>query len=160
MRKPAPRTTNRDSDEFKATVVRRSQLPGLHVQNVAASLYIHPFRLSRCRKLVREGVITTKDVAVDQAVTAELKELRRVMKAYERSKGEHGLLKRRSRLLPPERRTLRLDGAAARKLLGETLVSFVRCQCQRVLRLERSPTQRMCAGRCSFGRVCAAGASN
>jgi hypothetical protein len=34
--------------------------------------------LSRWRKWAREGRIMTKDVAVDQAVTAELEELRRV----------------------------------------------------------------------------------
>jgi len=36
----------------------------------------------------------TKGVAVDQAVTAELKELRRVKKAYEQLKVEHDLLKK------------------------------------------------------------------
>ena len=36
----------------------------------------------------------TKGMAVDQAVTAELKELRRVKKAYEQLKVEHDLLKK------------------------------------------------------------------
>jgi len=36
----------------------------------------------------------TKGVTVDQAVTAELKELRRVKKAYEQLKVEHDLLKK------------------------------------------------------------------
>ena len=36
----------------------------------------------------------TKGVAVDQAVTAELKELRWVKKAYEQLKIEHDLLKK------------------------------------------------------------------
>jgi transposase len=48
------------------------------VGDVAASLYIHPFMLSRWHKWAREGRIMTKGVAVDQAVTAELKELRRL----------------------------------------------------------------------------------
>jgi len=34
--------------------------------------------LSRWRKWAREGKIMTKGMAVDQAVTAELKELRRI----------------------------------------------------------------------------------
>jgi transposase len=71
-----------------------SQLPGVAVGDVAQSLYIHPFMLSRWRKHAREGLIMTKGVAVDKAVTAELKELRRVKKAYERLKIEHDLLKK------------------------------------------------------------------
>ncbi|MGY0558499.1 transposase [Lysobacter sp. A421] len=94
MPKPGPRTTYRYTDDFKATAVRLSQLPGVAVQDVAASPYIHPFMLSRWRKQAREGVIMTKGVAVDKAVAAELKELRRVKKAYERLKLEHDLLKK------------------------------------------------------------------
>src|SRR6185312_11526249 len=94
MPKPGPRTTYRYADDFKATAVRLSQLPGVAIQDVAASLYIHPFMLSRWRKQVREGVIMTKGVAVDKAVAAELKELRRVKKAYEQLKVEHDLLKK------------------------------------------------------------------
>jgi transposase len=81
MPRPGPRTISRYSEQFKATAVHLSQLPGVRVQDVAASLYIHPFMLSRWRKLAREGSIMTKGVAVDQAVAAELKELRRVKKA-------------------------------------------------------------------------------
>jgi len=94
MPKPGPRTTYRYTDDFKATAVRLSQLPGVAVQDVAASLYIHPFMLSRWRKQAREGAIMTKGVAVDKAVAAELKDLRRVKKAYEQLKREHDLLKK------------------------------------------------------------------
>ncbi|MBX3705684.1 MAG: transposase [Pseudomonadales bacterium] len=52
MPKPGPRTTHKYSDDFKATAVRLSQLPGVEVQDVAASLYIHPFMLSRWRQPV------------------------------------------------------------------------------------------------------------
>ena len=83
MPKPGPRTTYKYTQEFKATAVRLSQLPGVAVGDVAQSLYIHPFMLSRWRKQAREGVIVTKGVAVDKEVAAELKELRRVKKAYE-----------------------------------------------------------------------------
>lgn len=71
MPKPGPRTTTRHSDEFKATAVRLSTLPGVRVQDVAASLYIHIFMLSRWRRLAREGLIMTKGVAVDKEVAAE-----------------------------------------------------------------------------------------
>jgi len=70
MPKPGPRTTFRYSRDFKATAVRLSQLPGVAVRNVAESLYIHPFMLSRWRKQAREGLIMTKGVAVDKAVVA------------------------------------------------------------------------------------------
>ena len=60
MPRPGPRTTNKYSDRFKATAVRLSELPGVAVQDVAESLYIHPFMLSRWRKQAREGRIVTQ----------------------------------------------------------------------------------------------------
>jgi len=69
-------------------------MPGVAVQDVARSLYIHPFMLSRWRKQAREGAIVTKGIAVDKEIQAELKELRRVKKAYEQLKLEHDLLKK------------------------------------------------------------------
>jgi transposase len=50
--------------------------------------------LSRWRKEVREGRIVTKGVEIEQDVAAELKELRRVKKQYERLKLEHEILKK------------------------------------------------------------------
>ena len=78
MPKPGPRTTTRYSAEFKAAAVRLSQLSGVRVKDVAESLYIHPFMLSRWRKEAREGKIMAKKVTVDPAVKAELKQLRRI----------------------------------------------------------------------------------
>ena len=94
MPKPGPRTTYQYSDSFKATAVRLSQLPGVSVRDVAESLYIHPFMLSRWRRLAREGQIMTKGIDVDPAVSAELKELRQLKKKYEQLKLEHDLLKK------------------------------------------------------------------
>ena len=94
MPKPGPRTTYKYSEEFKATAVRLSQLPGVAVQDVANSLYIHPFMLSRWRKQVREGVIMAKGKQVDKEVVAELKELRQMKKDYLRLQEEHDLLKK------------------------------------------------------------------
>jgi len=94
MPKPGPRTTYKYSDHFKATAVRLSELPGVASQDVAALLYIHPFMLSRWRKEMREGLIMAKGADVDKDVAAELKELRRVKKDYERLKLEHDLLKK------------------------------------------------------------------
>ena len=94
MPRPGPRTTNKYSDRFKATAVRLSELPGVAVQDVAESLYIHPFMLSRWRKQVREGQIMSKGAAVDKEVSEELKKLRRLKKKYERLKLEHEILKK------------------------------------------------------------------
>ena len=94
MPKPGPRTTYKYSDQFKAAAVRLSQLPGVAVQDVAESLYIHPFMLSRWRKQAREGLIMTKGVELDKDVAAELKALRKVKKDYERLKLEHAILKK------------------------------------------------------------------
>ena len=74
--------------------MRLSELPGVLVGDVAESLCIHPFMLSRWRKQVREGLIVTKGAEVDKDVAAELKELRKLKKSYERLKLEHELLKK------------------------------------------------------------------
>jgi transposase len=94
MPRPGPRTTPKYSERFKATAVRLSELPGVAVQDVAESLYIHPFMLSRWRKEAREGRIVTKGVQVDKDVATELKALRRMKKDYERLKLEHEILKK------------------------------------------------------------------
>lgn len=94
MPKPGPRTTYKYSEEFKATAVRLSQLPDVTVKDVAEALYIHPFMLSRWRKELREGVIVAKGAEIDKEVAAELKELRRMKKDYDRLKLEHELLKK------------------------------------------------------------------
>ena len=94
MPRAGPRTTAKYSERFKATAVRLSRLPGVEVQDVARSLYIHPFMLSRWRKEAREGQLMTKGVQIEKDVAAELKELRQVKKQYERLKLEHEILKK------------------------------------------------------------------
>jgi len=94
MPRPGPRTVARYSEQFKAMAVALSQLPGVHVQDVAASLYIHPFMLSRWRKQAREGTIVTKGMKLDPQVAAELKELRTLRKEHARLKMEHDILKK------------------------------------------------------------------
>lgn len=53
---PGPRTTCRYSREFKATAARLSQLDGVEVCDVAQSLCMHPFMLSKWRRQVREAL--------------------------------------------------------------------------------------------------------
>ena len=87
MPRPGPRTTAKYSDHFKATAVRLSEQPGVEVQDVAASLNVHPFMLSRRRKQARQGLIFTQGVQVEKDVAAELKTLRRMKKDYARPDG-------------------------------------------------------------------------
>lgn len=94
MPSPGPRTVYRYSQQFKATAVRLSQMPGVSVNDVASSLYIHPFMLSRWRKHAREGRIEMAEAEIEKTVAAELKELRKVKKEFERLKLEHELLKK------------------------------------------------------------------
>lgn len=129
MPKPGPRTTYKYSDRFKATAVRLSQLRGVSVQQVAESLYIHPFMLSRWRKEAREGRIVTKGIQIDKDTAAELKQLRQIKRDYERLKVEHDLLKKPSSSLPKESRHLRLHRACPSAVLGPADVSAVWGEC-------------------------------
>jgi transposase len=49
--------THRYTEEFKAKAVQLSHLESVQVQQIAESLGIHPFMLSRWRKEYREGRI-------------------------------------------------------------------------------------------------------
>ena len=55
-----PRKLYRYSSEFRATAVRVSELSGVAVQDVAQSLDVNPFLLSRWRRDAREGRLMTK----------------------------------------------------------------------------------------------------
>ncbi|HET9953578.1 MAG TPA: transposase [Polyangiaceae bacterium] len=55
-----PKKVNEYSLELKRTAVRLTQAPGARVKDVAESLDIHPFMLSRWRKLAREGLLSEK----------------------------------------------------------------------------------------------------
>lgn len=94
MPRPGPRTTYKYTEGFKATAVRLSEMKGVSVQQVAESLYIHPFMLSRWRKQAREGLIVAKGVEVDKEILAELRQLRQLKKEHERLKLEHEILKK------------------------------------------------------------------
>ncbi|MDA0977911.1 MAG: transposase [Proteobacteria bacterium] len=94
MPKPGPRTTYKYTDDFKATAVKLSYLPGVQVQDVARSLYIHPFMLSRWRKEVREGLIVAKGKDIEKVTATELAELKRLRKENARLEVENDLLKK------------------------------------------------------------------
>lgn len=94
MPKPGPRTTYKYSDKFKATAVKLSHLPGVNSKDVAESLCIHPFMLSRWRKQYKEGLMMSKGVEISKTEAAELKRLRKLEKDYKRLQIEHELLKK------------------------------------------------------------------
>ena len=104
MARSGPRRTNRYTEQFKATAVKLSSLPGVLIQDVAAALDIHPFMLSLWRKQVRDGVIVAKGAKLDVQTAAELKRLRELERKYKVLKEEHALLKKAIRFASDQRR--------------------------------------------------------
>jgi transposase len=95
---------SRYGDQFKATAVNLSNLPGVLIQDVAAALDIHPFMLSLWRKQVRDGVIVAKGAKLDVQTKAELKRLRELERQYKVLKEEHELLKKAIRFASDQKR--------------------------------------------------------
>src|SRR2546427_10372634 len=98
MARAGPRRIARYGEQFKATAVKLSSLPGVLIQDVAAALDIHPFMLSLWRKQVRDGVIVAKGAKLDVQTQAELKRLRELERRYKGRKEEDGLLKKAIRV--------------------------------------------------------------
>ncbi len=99
MGMPGPQKINRYGLEFKLRAVRMSEQPGVLVKDVAESLCIHPFMLSKWRKLVRDGVLSGKAPAIDAGAVAELQRLREVEARYRQLQMEHDLLKKAIRFV-------------------------------------------------------------
>lgn len=104
MARAGPRKVARYGDQFKATAVKLSSLPGVLIQDVAAALDIHPFMLSLWRKQVRDGVIVSKGAKLDVRTAAELKRLRELERRYKVLKEEHELLKKAIRFASERKR--------------------------------------------------------
>ena len=100
MGTPGPQKINRYGIAFKLRAVQMSNQPGVLIKDVAESLCIHPFMLSRWRKEVRDGELVGKVAPIDTAAVAELRRLREVEQQYKRLRMEHDLLKNRPRGLP------------------------------------------------------------
>lgn len=108
MARTIKRTYARYSEAFKAEAVRLASKPGIRVQDVARSLDIHPFMLSRWKKQCREGAIMSKpDARVSPALVseAELLRLRELEQAYAQLKLEHDLLKKAIKFTSDAKRT-------------------------------------------------------
>jgi len=102
MATPGPRKIAKYGADFKIRAVELSNAPGALVKDVAESLCIHPFMLSRWRKQVRDGDLVAS-VASDTApgidpvalrACAEMVELRELQARYTRLEQEHDLLKK------------------------------------------------------------------
>src|SRR5262245_5501680 len=107
-----PRKIGKYPIEFKAKAVALSRLPGMEVRQVAESLGIHPFMLSRWRKQAREGLFTVSSgkLGLDAKQVAELKRLRQVEQENRVLKEELTLLKKLSGSAPNENRDLCFRG--------------------------------------------------
>jgi len=89
-----PQKVKRYALEFKLKAVEMSNQPGVLIQDVAESLCIHPFMLSRWRKEVRDGVLVGSPPAPEPQVVAELQRLREVERQFKQLQMEHDLLKK------------------------------------------------------------------
>ena len=83
-------------DNFKATAVALSEIPGIKAKDVAEALDIHEVMLYRWRMEMRRGQIMTKkkDIQIDPQLKAELKRLRKLEREHNLLKQEHDLLKK------------------------------------------------------------------
>ena len=101
-----PKKTHRYTNELKAKAVQLSLMKGVQVQEVAKTLDIHPFMLSRWRKEYREGKIVPdkrqKVVSLKQD-KGELNKIKRLEKENARLRQENDLLKKWQRFLAEER---------------------------------------------------------
>src|SRR4030095_6076506 len=97
MGTPGPQKIHRDGTAFKLRAVQMSNQPGVLIKDVAESLCIHPFMLSRWRKQVRDGELVGKAAPLDVASVAELQRFKRLQM-------EHELLKKAIRFASDRKR--------------------------------------------------------
>lgn len=83
-------------DDFKATAVALTEIPGIQSNHVAEALDIHEVMLYRWRMEVRRGQIMAKakNIQIDPQVQAELKRLRQLERDHTLLQEEHALLKK------------------------------------------------------------------
>ncbi len=105
MARAGPRKIREYSLEFKLTVVRLSQQPGIQVKAVAAALDIHPFMLSKWRKQVRDRLLQGKGRDLTVPPLREIQRLQELERAHVLLQEEHALLKKAIRFCSDERRT-------------------------------------------------------
>ena len=95
-----PKKVNRYSIEMKRTAVRLSDAPGARVMDVAEALDIHPFMLSRWRKLAREGLLVATPAKKRKSTSKKSKAPTMVqMSKYAKLKRELELLRKEHEFL-------------------------------------------------------------
>ena len=99
-----PRKVNRYGLDFKLKAVQLSEQPGVLIKDVAESLCIHPFMLSKWRKQVRDGELVGDAAPVAPAEVGELQRLREIEQRFKRLQQEHDLLKKSIRFASELRR--------------------------------------------------------
>ncbi len=100
-----PRKTWHYLNEFKVKAVQLSLLENVQVKEVAETLDIHPFMLSRWRKEYREGKLIADKRLKITPMSKDIKELDRVKKLEQenaRLRQENDLLKKWQRFLAEE----------------------------------------------------------
>jgi transposase len=87
---------NAYDDDFKATAVALTEIPGVYATHVAEALDIHEVMLYRWRMEMRRGQIMAKKkkIHIDPEVKSELKRLRKLERDHNLLKEEHALLKK------------------------------------------------------------------
>lgn len=83
-------------DDFKATAVALTEIPGIKATHVAEALDIHEVMLYRWRMEMRRGQIMAKkkNINIDPELKSELKRLRKLERDHNLLKEEHSLLKK------------------------------------------------------------------
>jgi len=113
MAKPGTQKIKNYGLDFKLRAVQLSKQPGVLVKDVAESLCIHPFMLSKWRKQVRDGELQGSVPSLEAEAVAELRRLREVERQFKRLQMEHDLLKKairfaseqKAKSLPSSRQT-------------------------------------------------------
>ena len=107
-----PKKTWKYSNEFKAKAVRLTFLKDVKVKDIAESLDIHPFMLSRWRKEYREGKIVVDKRKTERLYKEKggLDRIKRLEQENLRLRRENDLLKKWQRYLA-ERHQNALDSS-------------------------------------------------
>jgi transposase len=104
MGTPGPQKINRYGIGFKLKAVQMSNQRGVLIKDVAESLCIHPFMLSRWRKQVRDGELLGRPPPLNASSIAELQRLCEVEQQFKRLQMEHDLLKKAIRFASDRKR--------------------------------------------------------
>nr|WP_315188129.1 transposase [uncultured Albidiferax sp.] len=118
MATPGPQKIHRYGAAFKLRAVQMSQQSGVRIKDVAATLGIHPFMLSKWRKQVRDGELVGLPAPVDTQAVVELQRLCAMEQQFKRLQQEHELLKKAIRFVfDPKPKSSALSGQTGTPIL-------------------------------------------